>query len=117
MVDGILSPPQTNISTRSKRTSKPPQRLIEVIETEIAEQTIPGELFSLATMFPVDDTMDQLHSVFYCYKAVDSDPDTMTITKQCNNLIANYFAKPCRRKWMIKWPMGILNWYNEPRSQ
>ena len=76
-------PPQTNLRThseelrRSKRTSKPPQRLIEVMKTEIAEQTIPGELFSLATMFPVDDTMDQPHSAFYCYKAADSDPDIM----------------------------------------
>ena len=79
-VDG---PPQINQRMHSedlrcsKRTSKPPQRLIEVMKTEIAEQTIPGELFSLATMFPVDDTMDQPHSVFYCYKAADSDPDTM----------------------------------------
>ena len=76
-------PHQTNLRThsddlhRSKHTSKPPQRLIEVMKTEIAEQTIPGELFSLATMFPVDDTMDQPHSVFYCYKAADLDPDTM----------------------------------------
>ena len=97
-------PPQTNLRTHnedlrhSKRTSKPPQRLIEEMKIEIAEQTIPGdppqrlieemkieiaeqtipgELFSLATMFPVDDTMDQLHSAFYCYKAADSDPDTM----------------------------------------
>ena len=61
----------------SKRASRPPQRLIEVMKTEIAEQTIPGELFSLATMFPIDDTMDQPHSAFYCYKAADSDPDTM----------------------------------------
>ena len=79
-VDG---PPQTNLRThsenlhRSKRTSKPPQQLIEVMKAEIAEQTIPGELFSLATMFPVDDTMDQPHSDFYCYKAADLDPDTM----------------------------------------
>ena len=79
-VDG---PPHTNLSThsedlhRSKHTSKPPQRLIEVMKAEIEEQTIPGELFSLATMFPVDDTMDQPHSAFYCYKAADSDPDTM----------------------------------------
>ena len=62
---------------RSKRVSRPPQWLIEVMKAEIAEQTIPGELFSLATMFPVDDTMDQPHSAFYCYKAADSDPDTM----------------------------------------
>ena len=47
------------------------------MKAEIAEQTIPGELFSLASMFPIDDTMDQLHSAFYCYKAADSDPDTM----------------------------------------
>ena len=47
------------------------------MKAEIAEQTIPSELFSLATMFPVDDTMDQLRSAFYCYKAADSDPDTM----------------------------------------
>ena len=79
-VDGPL---QTNLRTHSndlhcsKHTNKPPQWLIEVMKTEIAEQTIPGELFSLATMFPVDDTMDQLHSAFYCYKAEDSDPDTM----------------------------------------
>ena len=76
-------PPQTNLRThsedlrRSKRTSKPPQRLIEVMKAEIAEQTIPGELFSLATMFPVDDIMDQPHSAFYSYKAAASDPDTM----------------------------------------
>ena len=69
-VDG---PPQTNLRTHSddlhcsKHTSKPPQRLIEVMKTEISEQTIPGELFSLATMFPVDDTMDQPHSAFHCY--------------------------------------------------
>ena len=44
---------------------------------EIVEQSIPGELFSLTTMFPVDDKMDQLHSAFYCYKAADLDPDTM----------------------------------------
>ena len=79
-VDG---PPQTNLKMhskdlhRSKHTSKPPQRLIEVMKAEIAEQTIPGELFSLATVFPIDDTMDQPHSAFYCYKAADSDPDTM----------------------------------------
>ena len=47
------------------------------MKTEIAEQTIPGELFSLATMVPVDDTMDQLHSAFYCYKAADLDLDTI----------------------------------------
>ena len=79
----MVGPPQTNPRTHSKdlhcskHTSKPPQRLIEVMKAEIAEQTIPGELFSLATMFPVDDTMDQPHSAFYCYKAADSDPDTM----------------------------------------
>ena len=47
------------------------------MKAEITEQTLPGELFSLATMFPIDDTMDQPHSAFYCYKAADSDPDTM----------------------------------------
>ena len=79
----VDKPPQTNLRMhredlrRSKRTSKPPQWLIEVMKTEIAEQTMPGELFSLATMFPVDDTIDQPHSAFYCYKAADSDPDTM----------------------------------------
>ena len=76
-------PTQTNPRTqsedlrRSNCASRPPQRLIEVMKAEIAEQTIPGELFSLATMFPLDDTMDQPHSAFYCSKAADSDPDTM----------------------------------------
>ena len=79
----VLGPPQTNIRMhsndlrRSKHTRKPPQWLIEVMKIEIAEQSIPGELFSLTTMFPVDDTMDQPHSAFYCYKAADLDPDTM----------------------------------------
>ena len=79
-VDG---PPQTNIRThsddlhRSKHTSKPPHWLIEVMKIEIAKLTIPGELFSLTTVFPADDIMDQPHSAFYCYKGADSDPDTM----------------------------------------
>ena len=47
------------------------------MKIEIAEQTIPGELFSLTTMFPVDDTMDQPHSAFYCSIAADVDPDSM----------------------------------------
>ena len=108
-------PTQTNLRThsedlrRSKHTSKPRQRLIEVMKIEIAEQTIPGKLFSLATMFPVDDTMDHPHSAFYCYKAADFDPDTMYHHQAMQQPDCKQFRKAMQKEMDDQMTDGNLN--------
>ena len=51
------APPQTpTIRTRSGRIRKPTQRLIEVMSAETEDgETIPGEIFTYATLCPQDD--------------------------------------------------------------
>ena len=70
---------QTNnhIRTRSGRLQKPTQRLIEVMSSEIEDETtVPGELFALSTLVP-QDHMDDMGNPLMAYKAAISDPDTM----------------------------------------
>ena len=45
--------------------------------TEIESQNIPGEIFSLSTLFPQDATMDMPNNPLLAFKATNSDPDTM----------------------------------------
>ena len=66
-----------HIRTRSGRLRKPTQRLIEVMSSEIEDETtVPGELFALSTLVPQDD-MDDMGKPLMAYKAAISDPDTM----------------------------------------
>ena len=62
---------------RLKRVSRAPQHLIELMFTEISTQAIPGELFSLTTLFPNDATMDMPNNPLFTFKATNPDPDTM----------------------------------------
>ena len=62
---------------RSKCVKLTPQRLIELMYTEMVQQEIPGELLSLSTLFPHDATMDMPNNPLLAFKATNSDPDTM----------------------------------------
>ena len=62
---------------RSKWVQRAPQCWIELMYTEIKSQDIPGEIFSLSTLFLQDATMDMPNNPLLAFKATNSDPDTM----------------------------------------
>ena len=66
------------VTTRSGQQSKPVQRLLQALTSEIETCTsndVPGEIFCLAAMFP-DDDYYEYEDTLLAYKAT-SDPDTM----------------------------------------
>ena len=71
------SPHDGPLLCRSKWVQRAPQHLIELMYTEIESQDIPGEIFSLSTLFPQDATMDMPKNPLLAFKATNSDPDTM----------------------------------------
>jgi len=68
-----LTPQNTRPTRRSGRNVKAPSRLIEVMATELLEQEIPGELFSMQALFPHEVSIE---NPLLAYKA-QADPDTM----------------------------------------
>ena len=62
---------------RSKQVQRAPRHLIELMYTEIKSQDIPGEIFSLSTLFLQDATMDMPNNPLLAFRATNLDPDTM----------------------------------------
>ena len=76
-VPATQSPQDGPSLQRSERVQRAPQCLIELMNTEIESQDIPGETFSPSTLFPQDATMDMPNNPLLVFKATNSDPNTM----------------------------------------
>lgn len=85
---GTQSAKNTQASRKSTRKSKPPNRLIEVFEAELANQEIPYEIFSLEALFPEEKEEHPL----YAFKA-SADPDTMYYHQAMREPDAEQFRK------------------------
>ena len=63
---------------RSDRNRRPPEQLIDIMMTEIEENSsdIKGEIFCMSTMFPHDNQSEIEHPLL-AFKSATSDPDTI----------------------------------------
>ena len=103
------SEPQRQDTPSLRRSSRPrtaPERLIEAMQTELEDQDIPFELFSLQAMFP-DSAYSTDENALLAFKAT-SDPDTMYLHEAMREHDRDEFKKAMRKEIDSQLESGTL---------
>jgi hypothetical protein len=92
---------------KSRRTKKPIQRLIEAMSAELESQPeIPGEIFSMAAMFPTQSYKDHGANPIFAFKA-KADPDTLYLHQAMRQPDWNMFSEAMNQEIQQQVGMGV----------